>query len=69
MDERVAEALARVPTITPQPTATPQAVSEDVVDTTDAAIESLLGRLESLRIRQEYVGNIEWCPKERETRS
>ena len=66
VDERVAEALARVPTITPQPTATPQAVSEDVVDTTDAAIESLLGRLEiaesELRAQndafQAFVGSV-----------
>lgn len=42
VDEQIAAALAAVPTITPQPTATPQTVS---VEKLEATIESLMGRL------------------------
>lgn len=42
VDEQIAAALAAVPTITPQPTATPQAVS---VEDFEATIDSLMKRL------------------------
>lgn len=46
VDERIAAALAAVPTITPQPTATPQARAQAVsVEDLEATIESLTGRL------------------------